>query len=149
MKSKKRSAASSRPKLPELPTLFLDRSLGKKIVAEALRAVGVKVEVHDDHFAPDAPDEAWLSAIGAKGWVVLTKDERIRFRTIEREALMNARVRAFVLTAGKMDGASMAALFVKALPKITKLSARHAPPFIATISKTGAVVLLSPRTKRR
>ena len=129
MKSKKRSAASSRPKLLEPPTLFLDRSLGKKIVAEALRAVGVKVEVHDDHFAPDAPDETWLSAVGAKGWVVLTKDERIRFRTIETEALMNARARAFVLTAGNMDGASMAALFVKALPRITK-TVRKAHPTI-------------------
>src|SRR2546426_8606266 len=148
MKSKKRSAASSGPKPLEPPTLFLDRSLGKKIVAEALRAVGATVKVHDDHFAPDAADEIWLSAVGGKGWIVLTKDERIRFRTIEREALMNAKVRAFVLTAGNMDGATMAQVLVKALPKITKICAKHVPPFIATVSKTGSVTMLSPKAKK-
>jgi hypothetical protein len=50
MKSKKRSGASFKQKLPESPILFLDRSLGKKTVAEALRGIGAKVEVHDDHF---------------------------------------------------------------------------------------------------
>ena len=147
MKSKKRSGASSRPKLPEL-TLFIDRSLGKKTVAEALRVAGANVEVHDDHFVPDAPDETWLTAVGAKGWIVLTKDERIRFRTIEREALMNARVRAFVLTAGNMDGATMARVLVEALPKITRLSRRRPPPFIATVSKTGSVTMLSAKPKK-
>jgi hypothetical protein len=46
-------------KRPEAPTFFLDRSLGKNLVAEALRTAGVQVEVHDDHFAPDAKDEDW------------------------------------------------------------------------------------------
>jgi hypothetical protein len=48
------------------------------------------VEVHDDHFAPDAPDAVWLRVVGERGWVVLTKDERIRRRPLEREALLTA-----------------------------------------------------------
>ena len=78
----------------------------------------------------------------------VTKDRRIRFRAIERTALINAGVRAFVLTAGDIDGAAMAAVFVKALPKILRLSAKYAPPFIATISKTGSVVMLHLRISR-
>jgi predicted nuclease of predicted toxin-antitoxin system len=146
MKSKKRSGASSKQKPPESPTLFLDRSLGKKTVAEALRGVGVKVEVHDDHFPQDATDETWLTEVGKSKWIVLTKDRRIRFRAIERTALINAGVRAFVLTAGDIDGAAMAAVFVKALPKMLRFSAKHAPPFIATISKTGSVTMLQQLT---
>jgi len=142
MRLKKRSGANSKQKPPESRTLFLDRSLGKKTVAEALRNTGLKVEVHDDHFAQDATDESWLTVVGKRGWIVLTKDRRIRFRAIERTALVNNAVRAFVLTAGDIDGTSMAALFVKALPKILKFSASYAPPFIATISKTGVVTML-------
>jgi hypothetical protein len=38
------------------------------------------------------------------GWVVLTKDSRIRYRSLERDALIRAGVRAFVLTARDMTG---------------------------------------------
>ena len=41
---------------------FVDRSLGGKYVAEALRAEGLTVEIHDKHFPIDAPDEMWLLA---------------------------------------------------------------------------------------
>src|SRR5436190_7425287 len=103
MKSRKQSAASSGPKPPEAIVFFLDRSLGKKTVAEALRKAGARVEVHDDHFDQDVSDETWLTEAGKQNWVVLTKDRRIRFRLTERTALINAGVRAFVLTAGDID----------------------------------------------
>lgn len=45
-------------------TFFLDRSLGKEIVAEALRVAGAHVEIHDDRFPPDAKDEDWLNEVG-------------------------------------------------------------------------------------
>jgi hypothetical protein len=64
--------------------------------------------VHDDYFSPNARDEEWLSEVGRRQWVVLTKDERIRYREIERTALMNAGVRAFVLTAKNLQGSEMA-----------------------------------------
>jgi uncharacterized protein with PIN domain len=122
MKSKKRSDANSGRKPPEPPTFFLDRSLGKKMVAEALRAAGAKVEVHDDHFAQDAQDEVWLTEVGSKGWVVLTKDQRIRFRVIEREALKAAGVRAFVLTAGDISAAIHRDDYQKRVPENSLLN---------------------------
>lgn len=66
---------------------FIDRSLGRKYVAEALRTAGATVEVHDDHFPQTTPDVDWLAEVGRRGWVVLSKDERIRRNRIEREAL--------------------------------------------------------------
>ena len=77
-KSKKRSGANSRP--PPEPTLFLDRNLGKHIVAERLRAEGMAVEVHDDHLPLDAPDEDWIALVGRKGWVAITKYRNVRYR---------------------------------------------------------------------
>lgn len=142
MKLKKPSDANSGRKPPESPTFFLDRSLGKKTVAQVLRDAGANVEVHDDHFPQDAHDEIWLKEVGVRGWVVLTKDQRIRFRVIEREALKAAGVRAFVLTAGDIDGAAMATIFLKSLRKIIRLCEKEPAPFIATISKKGTLKIL-------
>jgi hypothetical protein len=61
--SKKRSAASSRSKQPSPPPppLFVDRSLGRIIIATALRAHGAEVHTHDEHFPENARDEEWLA----------------------------------------------------------------------------------------
>jgi hypothetical protein len=119
-KSKKRSAASS--KQPEL-VLFLDRNLGRSVVAERLRREGVRVEVHDDHF-PDqrTSNEEWLRFAGERGWVVLTPDAKIRYRVNERTAVQSARVRQFVLTARTLTGSEIGEVLVKALPRIRRLA---------------------------
>src|SRR5262245_8155353 len=142
MKSKKRSGASSSSKPLDLLIFFLDRNLGKKAVADALRQAGVEVHVHDDHFPPEAREEEWLAEVGKRGWIVLTKDTRIRYRSSELAALVKANVTAFALTAGNLRGEEMAAVFVKALPTIRRFVARYSPPLVASITKSGHVSLL-------
>ena len=141
-KSKKPSGANSPSKLPEAPVFFLDRSLGKNRVATALRQAGATLHVHDDHFPPDAKDEDWLAEAGQRGWIVLTKDHRIRYRHVERLALMKAGVAAFILTSGDLQGEEMAQIFVKALPRITRFLKNRTKPFIGKIAKDGSVSLL-------
>jgi hypothetical protein len=111
-------------------------------VPEALRRAGETVQVHDDHFAPDAKDADWLSVVGTRGWVVLTKDERIRYRMIEQQAMMRASVAAFILTAGGVTGAEMANIFISALPKIRRFVRKYPRPFIASVTRSGTVVLI-------
>jgi len=82
-------------KPPDAITLFLDRSLGRHVVADRLRQAGAKVEIHDDHFPPDALDQDWLSVVGKKHWVVLTKDKSFQHRDLEITAVARARVRCF------------------------------------------------------
>ena len=113
-----------------------------KRIATALRQAGAIVHVYDDYFPPDAKDEDWLTQVGQNGWVVLTKDHRIRYRHVERLALMKAGVAAFILTSGDLQGEEMAQIFVKALPRITRFLKNHAKPFIAKITKDGSVSLL-------
>jgi len=45
---------------------------------------------------PGSPskDEVWLTEAGKHDWVVVTRDLHIRYRAIEREALLGAGVRA-------------------------------------------------------
>jgi predicted nuclease of predicted toxin-antitoxin system len=133
---------SSKSKPLDLPTFFVERSLGSRVVPDALRTAGVEVEIHNDHFAQDSIDEEWLSEVGRRGWVVLTKDRRIRYRPTELNALMKARVRAFVLTTGELQGREMALVFVKALPAIGRCLKRTPSPFIARVTRGGDVSVL-------
>lgn len=80
--------------------------------------------------------------------MVLTKDRRIRYRTPELAALSKAGVCAFVLTAGDLSGSEMAAIFVKALPAMTRFVARNSPPFIARITKSGSISMLFEEARR-
>jgi hypothetical protein len=134
LRSKKQSAASSRSKRPKLlpPPLFIDRSLGRLVIPAALREQGVEVHTHDAHFAQDAPDADWLSSVGARGWTVITKDTKIRYRHTELAALVAGRVRAFVLTKGDLSGPEMARILILALPRIGAFCVRHEAPFRAT-----------------
>jgi uncharacterized protein with PIN domain len=128
-------------KPPDPPVFFIDRSLGKKI-ADALRVKGIQVEVHDDHFSPDEKDEVWLLCVGRKGWIILTKDKRIRYRNIEKHAVKKANTSIFTLLRGDLKAIEMANIFIKALPKIKRFISKHRPPFIAKVTKSGSVSML-------
>ena len=70
----------------ERPEFFLDRSLGR-ITASRLREAGYVVHLIADHYPDDAsdiPDEDWIAEGCSNGWVLLTKDKRIRYRAEER-----------------------------------------------------------------
>jgi predicted nuclease of predicted toxin-antitoxin system len=151
--SRKRSAASSRSKRlsPAPPPLFIDRSLGRLTIASALRAQGAEVHTHDAHFAQNARDEEWLAEVGRRGWAVITKDTRIRYRQTELSALIAGGVRAFVLTRGDLSGSEMAAILVKALPYLARFAAQHHPSFIAGIMTSGKVQMIyrpGPRSRQ-
>ena len=75
-------------------------------------------------------------------WIVLTKDDRIRYRVTERTALVSAGVRAFILTSAQLSGIEMAAAFVAALPRIKRIVTSNPAPFIARVSRHGKVDLL-------
>jgi hypothetical protein len=97
------------------------------------------VVVHDDEFPPDARDVDWLTAVGAHGWVVLTKDARIRTNSLERETLLAANVAAFMLGRGDMKGPQVAATFLAAVPRMARVLRRWDVPIVATVTAVGAV----------
>ena len=131
-KSKKRSDVSSSWQREE-PILFLDRNLGKHIIADRLRSAGMKVEVHDNHLPPDAPDEDWLALVGRMGWVALTKDKNIRYRTAELESIRRNAARIIVIRAKNATGSDIAELLVKGKRRIARFVAKTVAPFVAAI----------------
>ena len=137
MPSKKRSVA----KPCESTVFFVDRSLGVEPIRSELSAAGLAVEIHDDHFKRDEDDGVWLSEVGTRGWVVLTKDQRLRYRPLEIAALKASRARVFVLVAGNLRGSEIAAVFVAALPAMFRILRGREGPFVARVTKRGAVAL--------
>ena len=97
--------------------------------------------MHTDYFREDAPDDEWLEEVGKKGWLVLTKDKRVRYRRAEFEAVVQANVRLFVLTAGNVTAMEMGEIFVKALRRMVRLAGNHDAPFVARVTKGGSVSL--------
>ncbi len=133
---------------PEAPVvLFIDRSLGSKIVPTALRQDGHTVEIHDQHFPdPTTPDVVWLAEAGRRGWGVLSKDPAIRRTEHERQALVDAKVRAFFLARQDLTGEEMIGAFRTAMPQVLSLAAAHVgAALIATIFRDGSTRIDLPQ----
>src|SRR4030067_1852750 len=104
--SERRFDAIFGEKLPDPLLFFLDRAIGKRFVAEALSSpdLNIKVEVLDDYFEPNATDEEWLKPAGKKGWIVFTKDKKIRYRATVVEIVKKRKIRMFILSMGTLPG---------------------------------------------
>ena len=71
-------------RLGQLPKFFLDRSLGRKAVPEAVRAAGWGLVTLADHYGIPADEQVadteWIEEAARRGWPILMKDQRIRHR---------------------------------------------------------------------
>lgn len=130
---------SNRVSKAEQPTFFIDRALGRKEVANALRQAGANIEIHDDHFSPEALDVEWLPIVGEREWLILTKDDAIGRRLLEQIAVASSGARVFVLTSGNLTGLEMAEILVAALSKMQRFAQGNSQPFIAKVYKRGTV----------
>ena len=117
---------------------FIDRCLGNK-VAEKLRNVGARVEIHDDHFSQNSYDKDWLRIVGERNWVVLTKDKKIASRSLELEAVTEGNVRLFAFVDGDVSGVVVAQGFVNALENMQQFIRGNQAPFIAKVHQSGLV----------
>lgn len=124
--------------------LFLDRCLGKTVIAEALRARGLQVVTHFQQYPqtetdPEPHDADWLREVGSRGWIILSKDKHFDRNQIEIAGLLESGAACFVLTGGNMTGTDMADAFLCAMPAIGRMLNKFVPPFVARISRAGAV----------
>jgi hypothetical protein len=137
--SKKESAANSALAQLRNFVFFTDRGLGRRVVPSALRDAGATVEIMDDHFPPDVEDTEWVPKVGSRGWIILSKDKHLRSNPLEQIALLKSNTHSFLLTSAGMTGPQNAKAFVTALPAMVRMIQKFPPPFIATITPSGAV----------
>jgi hypothetical protein len=115
------------------PEFFIDRSLGRRHLAAALRDLGLTVHTmasaYGEAEAQRLADEIWLADAGRRDWIVLLKDDAIRRRPAERDALMRAGVRAFCLTNAQLRAEEQTSRFVDNINRILQ-RARKPGPYI-------------------
>ena len=99
------------------PSFFIDRNLGSKQLPRALRDAGWDIVTMADYYGELAgqriTDSEWLALAGSRGWPVLMKDKRIRYRALELEALRDNGVKAFCLSRGDLGGELQVSAFLK------------------------------------
>jgi hypothetical protein len=71
-------------------------------VPEALRAAGLDVRVHVELFPQATQDDVWLTKAGAQRWVVITRDDRIRYNQLEKQAVLAAKLRFLSITSSSL-----------------------------------------------
>lgn len=113
-----------------------DLALGKALgVAHG----GVVFPGHPD--LPSVPrgslDDEWLPLIGQQGLVVITRDQRIRYRVVEKRMWLDHAVRGFVLTGRKSQStAASLAVLAKRWTDITALiEARSDGPWMYGVTE--------------
>jgi hypothetical protein len=81
----------------------------------------------------DVADTSWLQLAGQRGWPVLMKDERIRYRPAERAALVAHQVQAFCLTGGNLRAAVMAERYLAVINDLAR-ACETPGPFLYAVS---------------
>lgn len=123
--------------------IFIDRSL-PRAVAEGLRRSRAGVIYLDEVFARDTPDREWLAEAGRQGWLVITRDKKIRTRPAERRAIAEGKVRCFVFTQKKdATKEEYLALIERALPAMERIVASVPPPFLYSVDGLGRMKWLA------
>jgi len=134
----RRSSGRRRDDAP--PEFLIDRSLGRLTLPAALRAVELTVwtlaDVYGEQAAQEVQDHNWIALAAERDWVVLCKDDRIRRRPAERDALITGRVRAFCLTNANLTFTEQAEYFVRNRFRIIQRS-RKPGPYVYGVYKDG------------
>jgi hypothetical protein len=96
-----------------------------------LRAAGAvayaMADVYGERIGQALQDEEWIAEAGRRGWIVLMKDAKVRYRPAERQALVDHGVRAFCLTNANLRGIEQATRLVANLSRIIRVAERPGP----------------------
>ena len=84
MPEERSAASSSRRKPPEAFVFFIDRSLAERKCPKRCAPRAVEIRVHDELFPQGTEDVVWLREAGSNGWIVITRDDRIRYNHKEK-----------------------------------------------------------------
>jgi hypothetical protein len=129
-------AKSSRPKLED--TIFLDRTHGKAMAA-MLRRVGLDVrtiyQVYPKKKHQSIKDPQWIAKCGEKGWIAVSGDKRIEKNVENKQAVIDAKCKVFLLTDTNSLPEEWASAIILGREKIGNVARKNPGPFFATISK--------------
>ena len=115
---------------------FVDNNLSPQL-AKGLKAFGEDVVHLQEIFPENAEDPEWLARIGSEGWLLVTRDNRIRFRPAEWTALKEHGVGAFFMGGKKRNRCQLIQQLVRNWPQIKECARNTKRPFAFRVRPTG------------
>ena len=82
-----------------------------------------------EHFERATPDADWLEFVGKHGMVLITRDRRIRWNPMERQAVRRYKVGAFFLGGKNLSYWKIVVQVVRNWEKIKEYAQRTRRPF--------------------
>ncbi len=120
--------------------IFVDRSIPRAVAQELRRISDEAVIFLDERFPPDTPDREWLAVAGREGWLVISRDKRMRRRPGEREAIRANSVGCFILGWRKnLTRAEYVEVLARSLHEMQALFADTPRPFIYVVNAAGGM----------
>lgn len=120
-----------------MSTFFFDNNLSPRLVA-GLRGFGEDVQHLREAFPPDAKDPLWIPQVAAWGWILVTRDKRIRSRPLEAEALAGSGLSGFVfMQKREPDFWGWVELVVRRWAEMRRLTETEKKPFLLGITERG------------
>ena len=120
------------------PVFFLDRGLGRHLIAEAIRAQGYEAlpmaDVYPDGTDQRISDPEWIKRADTEGWVALTKDPSI-IRD-HRDVMAETKLRVFAFNNANLTGSEMVARLEINFNRILQRS-RKPGPYLWVITPDG------------
>ena len=142
MKSRKRYGGRKERARLNTFVLYLDENLCNcQEILQVLSEKKVRFKRHLDVFPGATKDPVFLPTVGRKGLTLLTCDSDMRRRGLEKQAILQNRVRMFAFTSNNLGGMKMAQILRKTLVRMRQFVRTHHPPFIASISEGGGIYL--------
>jgi hypothetical protein len=124
---------------PDEPIFYIDESIASKILIRDLRRMGADIRCVGEILPRGSPDEEWLRKCGENGWTAIFRDKKIRYRKIEKDALLEFGVGAFGFTAGQATGRQTADRIISLLPQFKQRILDEPRPFLFTFGLAGPI----------
>jgi PIN like domain len=118
---------------------YLDESIYSRVLYQAMCDVGATVERVGVAVPFGSDDEVWLRLAGNNGWIALMRDQRVRRRRLEREALKMHGVAAFAFTGGEETAGQTAQTICPLLTKFANMYVSEPKPFLYTFGVSGSL----------
>ena len=115
---------------------IIDENIPREF-AKGLKNFGEDVEHVLDHFSQGAKDIEILEFVGKKGFFLVTKDTRIRYRKVEILALRKNNVGAFFLVGKTMRSWDIVKQLINSWESIKQIAETENKPFIYKLRKSG------------
>jgi hypothetical protein len=118
--------------------IFFDRSVPRG-VAEAVKQVREDACWLEDVFEEGwIKDREWIPEVGARGWLVITKDKKIRTRPEERRVIKENNVGCFILNYSQpLNRWEILKLVTSTLDEMEEKFANTPRPFLYLIDRNG------------